>query len=153
MIKKKEAKLEMTTIKISKDAIRNRNVKKPAKKPVDRAVKPLDNSKRQGSVKRETKPNKASYPFDNVAFAIVNFNKSSKRAVLYVNKEFENTKTLEEVKSNVNSLVGADTVIDMRDADDLLEFQYVYMVKFASGLEFSLPKNNVVVFRIPKKNK
>lgn len=118
-------------IKINKDAIRKSH--KVAAKPA-KANAPLN------------KKPKISYKI--LAFGLPNFNKHDDNVLVYVDKSIHGNKLYGEIAKEMARFTDTEEYVSMVDANALKEFQFTYAVDLPSGLQITLPKNNVIVFKI-----
>ena len=114
-------------IKINKDTIRKSH----------KAVKPdkHDNNKKHVS-------------YRILAFGLPNFNKSDANILVYIDKSIHEDKLYSEIAKEMARFTDTEEYVSMVDVDALKEFQFTYAVDLPSGLQITLPKNNVIVFKI-----
>lgn len=118
-------------IKINKDAIRKSH--KTAVKSA-KANAPLN------------KKPKISYKI--LAFGLPNFNKHDDNVLVYVDKSVHGDRLYSEIAKEMARFTDTEEHVLMVDADALKEFQFTYAVDLPNGLQITLPKNNVAVFKI-----
>lgn len=118
-------------IKINKDAIR---------KSHKVAVEPA-----KANMSLNKKP-KISYKI--LAFSLPNFNKHDDNVLVYVDKSVHGSELYGEIAKEMARFTDTEEHVSMVDADALKEFQFTYAVDLPSGLQITLPKNNVAVFKI-----
>lgn len=119
-------------IKINKDAIRtSRETAKPANK--------FDN-------KQNTPKNK----YKTLAYGIPNFNKKDENILVYVDRHVHDDKMYSEIAKEMSRFTSDEDHVNMIDVTALKEFQFTYVVELESGMLLSIPKNDVMVFRIKK---
>ena len=117
-------------IKINKDAIRtSRETAKPAKK--------FDN--KQSALKNKYK---------TLAYGIPNFNKTDENILVYVDQHIHEDKMYSEIAKEMSRFTTDEDHVNMVDVKALKEFQFTYVVELEDGLLISIPKNDVMVFRI-----
>lgn len=114
-------------IKINKDTIRKSH----------KAVKP---------VKHDNNKKHVSYRI--LAFGLPNFNKSDANILVYIDKSIHEDKLYSEIAKEMARFTDTEEYVSMVDVDALKEFQFTYAVDLPSGLQITLPKNNVIVFKI-----
>ena len=119
-------------IKINKDAIRaSRETAKPAKK--------FDN-----------KQNAPKNKYKILAYGIPNFNKKDENILVYVDRHIHEDKMYSEIAKEMSRFTIDEDHVNMVDVNALKEFQFTYAVELENGLLISIPKNDVMVFRIKK---
>lgn len=119
-------------IKINKNAIRvSREYVKPAKKA-------------------DNKQNALKNKYETLAYGIPNFNKKDKNILVYVDKHIHEDKMYSEIAKEMSRFTIGEDHVNMVDVKALKEFQFTYVVELENGLLISLPKNDVMVFRIKK---
>lgn len=123
-------------IKINKDTIRKSH--KAAAKPA----------------KANTLPNKKpKISYKILAFGLPNFNKHDDNVLVYVDKSVHGNELYGEIAKEMARFTDTEEHVSMVDVDALKEFQFTYAVDLPNGLQITLPKNNVIVFKIKNKLK
>lgn len=117
-------------IKINKDAIRKSHKTVKQTKPVK-----YDNNKKHASYKI-------------LAFGLPNFNKSDANILVYIDKSIHEDKLYSEIAKEMARFTDSEDDVSMVDVDNLKEFQFTYAVDLPSGLQLTLPKNDVTVFKV-----
>ena len=118
-------------IKINKDAIRtSRETAKPVKK--------FDN--------KNTPKNK----YKTLAYGIPNFNKTDENILVYVDRHVHDDKLYSEIAKEMSRFTTDEDHVNMIDVNALKEFQFTYVVELENGMLLSIPKNDVMVFRVKK---
>lgn len=119
-------------IKVNKDAIRtSRETAKSAKK--------FDN-----------KQNAPKNKYKTLAYGIPNFNKKDENVLVYVDKHIHEDKMYSEIAKEMSRFAVDEDHVNIVDVNTLKEFQFTYVVELENGLLISIPKNDVMVFRIKK---
>lgn len=119
-------------IKINKDAIRaSRETAKPSKK--------VDN-----------KQNAPKNKYKTLAYGIPNFNKKDENILVYVDKHIHEDKLYSEIAKEMSRFTIDEDYVNMVDVNALKEFQFTYVVELENGMLLSIPKNDVMVFRVKK---
>lgn len=119
-------------IKINKDAIRT-------SRDDTKSTKKFDN-----------KQNAPKNKYRTLAYGIPNFNKKDENILVYVDRRVHDDKLYSEIAKEMSRFTIDEGYVNMVDVKALKEFQFTYAVELENGMLLSIPKNDVMVFRIKK---
>ena len=74
--------------------------------------------------------------------------KHDDNVLVYVDKSVHGDRLYSEIAKEMARFTDTEEHVSMVDVDALKEFQFTYAVDLPNGLQITLPKNKVIVFKI-----